>query len=127
MAGKPFVQTVNDLYQVEQIVRYLKDKGYTKDDMYIMMRSEKQQIKMAQETNLRPLSLDKSFWDELTSFYATREKEMADHLIRLGLTEVEAKNYVAELAQDYRKILILAKTKEADEKSLRDYIASLGS
>ncbi|GED15436.1 hypothetical protein AM501_00095 [Aneurinibacillus migulanus] len=127
MTGKPFVQTVNDLYQVEQIVRYLKDKGYTKDDMYIMMRSEKQQIKIAQETNLRPLSLDKSFWDELTSFYATREKEMADHLIRLGLTEAEANNYVAELAQDYRKILILAKTKEADEKSLRDYIASLGS
>lgn len=127
MTGKPFVQTVNDLYQVEQIVRYLKDKGYTKDDMYIMMRSEKQQIKIAQETNLRPLSLDKSFWDELTSFYATREKEMADYLIRLGLTEAEANNYVAELAQDYRKILILAKTKEADEKSLRDYIASLGS
>lgn len=127
MTGKPFVQTVNDLYQVEQIVRYLKDKGYTKDDMYIMMRSEKQQIKIAQETNLRPLSLDKSFWNELTSFYATREKEMADHLIRLGLTEAEANNYVAELAQDYRKILILAKTKEVDEKSLRDYIASLGS
>lgn len=127
MTGKPFVQTVNALYQVEQIVRYLKDKGYTKDDMYIMMRSEKQQIKIAQETNLRPLSLDKSFWDELTSFYATREKEMADHLTRLGLTEAEANNYVAELAQDYRKILILAKTKEADEKSLRDYIASLGS
>ncbi|MED4730959.1 general stress protein [Aneurinibacillus migulanus] len=127
MTGKPFVQTVNDLYQVEQIVRYLKDKGYTKDDMYITMRSEKQQIKIAQETNLRPLSLDKSFWDELTSFYATREKEMVDHLIRLGLTEAEANNHVAELAQDYRKILILAKTKEADEKSLRDYIASLGS
>ncbi|MFT9847173.1 general stress protein [Aneurinibacillus sp. REN35] len=127
MNTQPFVHIVDEMYQVEHIVRYLKEKGYQKDDIYIMMRSEKQQIKIAKETEMTPLSLDKSFWDELTSFYATREKEMADHLVRLGVPEEDANRYVAELAQDYRKILLLAKTKEADEKSLREYIATLGS
>lgn len=127
MNMQPFVHIVDELYQVEHIVRYLKEKGYQKDDIYIMMRSEKQQIKMAEETDMTPLSMDKSFWDELTSFYATREKEMADHLLRLGVPEEETNRCVAELAQNYRKILVLAKTKEADEKSLREYLATLGS
>jgi hypothetical protein len=122
---KPYVGMCDKLYQVQYIVKFLKARGYAKEQMYLMMRSEKRQESISLKTGMAPLDTEKDIWEELTTFFATREAEMADHLMKIGVPEEEAGRYVGELATDDRKMLVIAKTSEEDWTGVSEYLKNM--